>query len=209
MNLAKRELRTSRRSGLLLTALAVLITLSGIAYWVLHNSAAKQTQSSFVTGIKEVASLATAEAYVMTVLEGEDNRLLGQDIPLKLPGTTREYFMVVPAKITAGVDLKNVTEKDISVDASSKTVTVVLPKAAIMEQSVQLDAVKIYTKEGFFRGPTTAKEGMAFLSSDQVKEKLRQEAVKAGLLQTAEQNATKVIQTLVKGFGYQIDVKFK
>jgi hypothetical protein len=191
-----------------LTLLALLtLTYSGWSLFDLNMN--KPTASLFVTGVRELATLATAEAYVMTTLEGADNKLFGKTIPLDLPGTKRTYMYVIPAKILAGVDLKQVGEEDVRIDHREKKVFLTLPHATFLEEAVQVDKVRVFTEEGLFRSNTTAKEGLEMIAQATVKEKLRAEAEAAGVLQTAERNAEQALGTLYSKFGYEVVVSFK
>jgi hypothetical protein len=177
--------------------------------WAMSVMQQRPSTETIVTGVRDLATLATAEAEVMTTLEGRDNKILGMDIALDIPGTQRAYFIVVPAKIQAGVDLKNVSDQDVRVDQGTKKVELTLPHATFTEEAVQTDKVKVFTNEGLFRSPTTAKEGFQFVSQAQVLDKLKQDAQADGILQRAEDNAVKALQGFYGKLGYQVTVKFK
>ncbi|MGZ4030882.1 MAG: DUF4230 domain-containing protein, partial [Tumebacillaceae bacterium] len=184
---------------------AVVLFGGGLAMSVVQQRPSTET---IVTGVRDLSTLATAEAEVMTTLEGKDNKILGMDIALDIPGTQRAYFIVVPAKILAGVDLKKVTDRDVRVDQSSKTVELTLPHATFMNEAVETDKVKVFTNEGLFRSATTAKEGFEFVSQATVLDKLKQDAETDGILQRAEDNAVKALQGFYSKLGYQVTVKF-
>lgn len=192
---------------LMITLLVILIGVGATAGWLTYSETVKHSKETFVTGVQAVAKLATAEAYVMTTIEGHDNKIFGVDITVDLPGTKRAYFVIVPAKLLAGVDLQGVTESDVSIDPIGKKVSVSLPHATYIQEAIQMDQVKIYTDEGIFRSATTAKEGLSFVSEAQVLEKLRAEANAMGVLKTAEENAVKTIQGLYPG--YEVRVEWK
>jgi hypothetical protein len=192
----------------LLFAMLVLAAL-GYGSWSAYTAVFEQpTREMFVSGVRDMATLATAEAYVMTTVEGKDNKLFGMDIPIDLPGTKRNYFIVIPAKLLAGVDLKNLSADDVQIDHGQKKVTITLPHATFVQESIQMDQVKMFTSEGLFRAPLSAKEGVDLLSQGQVMEKLRQEANAASVLKTAENNAEKALQGLYRNLGYDVQVVF-
>jgi hypothetical protein len=208
--LLRRVLRRviGKKMRLLLTVLVLAALAMGgwSAYTAVFQGPTRET---FVSGVRDMATLATAEAYVMTTVEGKDNKLFGMDIAIDLPGTKRNYFIVIPAKLLAGVDLKNLSADDVQLDSGKKQVTITLPHATFVQESIQMDQVKMFTSEGLLRSPLSAKEGVDLLSQGQVMEKLRQEANAADVLKTAEGNAEKALQGLYKGLGYEVQVKFE
>jgi hypothetical protein len=204
-----------RLSGLLskkrlLLILVLLAALSGFAWaWSILSLQEKPSQAFFVTGVRELSALATAEAYVVTTLEGSDNKIFGIDIDVDVPGTKRTYLFVVPAKMLAGVDLKQVTEEDVVIDHKNKTVEITLPHAVFLEEAIQMEQIKVFTDEGLFRSSTDFKEGLKLLSEEQVLGKLREEAGAAGILQTAERNAERALQELYGRLGYKLTVNYR
>lgn len=170
---------------------------------------ARPTAATFVTGVKDIAQLATAEAYVTTTVEGQDNKLLGMEIPIDLPGTKRHYLMLIPAKMLAGVDLQQVGEDDLLIDHGTKTIQITLPHAAFLQESIQMEQVKLFTSDGLLRSPLNAQESIDILAQHGVIERLRNEASASGLLESAERNAENVLRSLYREFGYQVKVIFR
>jgi hypothetical protein len=210
MSTAKPKASVGKRiKRVLITLLVAAAAVAVAGGYLAYINIAKQEVQTIVTGVQSLAKLATAEAYVMTTLEGQDNKIFGMDITVDLPGTKRVYFVIVPAKMLAGVDLQGVTEDNVSVDPINKKVSVILPHATFIQEAIQVDKVKIYTDEGILRGTTTAKEGLSLVSEAQVMEKLRQEANAIGVLKTAEDNAAKTIKGFYEKLGYEVDVKFE
>ncbi|WP_176560055.1 DUF4230 domain-containing protein [Brevibacillus dissolubilis] len=198
---------TKRRLAYMLGTLLLLL-LAAFLFTALLPKPIHDTEV-FVTELKELNHLSTAEAIVMTTVEGEDHKLFGRDLPFHLPGTQRFYFLVVPAKVTAGIDLSNISQDDISIDHINKTIQLQLPKATIQNQLIQLDKVKIFTDEGLFRSTTTVKEGLSFISNEEMTRKINREATDAGLLQSAEKHTEELLQRFAKQIGYEIQVEFK
>lgn len=194
-----------RVKRLMITLLVVLLAVGGMGGWLVYSDTVKHSKETFVTSVHSLAKLATAEAYVMTTIEGHDNKIFGVDITVNFPGTQRAYFVIVPAKLLAGVDLQGVSEGDVSIDPIGKKVSVTLPHATYIQEAIQLDKVKVYTDEGIFRSATTAKEGLDFVAEALVLEKLREEADAMGVLKTAEENAVKTIQGLFAGYAVEVE----
>jgi hypothetical protein len=199
--------RIGRRVRALFYLVAALAL--GWGLWTGYAQQTKLTASVFVTGVKQMAALATAEAYVMTTIEGQDNKIFGQDIGFDLPGTKRTFMLVIPAKILAGVNLEGLSEEDVAIDHTRKTVTLTLPHATFISEAVQNDKVRVFSNEGLFRGPITAKEGFDMISQAKVTEQLHTEAENSGVLKMAETNAEKALQALYSKFGYDVKVVYR
>ncbi|USK70297.1 DUF4230 domain-containing protein [Peribacillus asahii] len=199
-----------KASGLkiILVILAFLVIAAG-GIWLFSDNPFKQESVTFVEEVKELSTLATAEARMKTVLQEEDNKILGKDIPfnLDLPGTKRQILLIVPATVIAGVDLKGITSKDMIINEETKEIDITLPHAElIQEPSVQMDKIQTFVDGGLFRDDVKWDEG--FDLADKAQEQISQEAISEGLLTTAEKNVEKVLKEFFKNIGYTINVTF-
>ncbi|ARU61154.1 hypothetical protein CBW65_08995 [Tumebacillus avium] len=197
------------KKRLLLVLLFTALVAGFSGAWYFLNVQEKPNAAVFVTGVRELSALATAEAYVMTTLEGADNKIFGIEIPVDLPGTKRSYLFVVPAKMLAGVEVGQLQEDDVRIDHDQKTIGITLPHAVFLEESIQMDQIKVFTEEGLFRSSTDLQEGLKLMSQDMVLAKLRSEAGATGVLQTAERNAEKALQELYGKLGYTLTVNYQ
>lgn len=190
-----------------LAALLLVLVITG-GLWFISGNTSKKESVLFVEQVKELATLATAEAHVKVVIEEEDNKLFGKDIGVDLPGTKREVLLIVPATVIAGVDLKQVTSNDIKVDEKDKRLEMVLPRAKFLQDpSIQMDKVSTYSDEGLFRNEPNWDEGYDLTAKAQ--KKIQREAVDMGLLQTAEDSAEKVLKEFFDHLGYSVEVSYK
>lgn len=191
---------------LLVTVLIIAVSVGSV--WFLSGSTFKKESTVFVEDIKELATLATAEASVKTVIKQEDNKLFGNDLPIKVPGTKREILLIVPGTVIAGVDLEGITEDDLKVNEKEKVLDVVLPHAdLIQEPAIQMDKLITFSDEEIFRGEVKWDEGFDLAAEAQ--EKIRKEAIEGGLLDKAEKNAEKVLVGFFGNLGYTVNVTFK
>lgn len=199
-----------KTSGLkiILVILGFLVIAVG-GFWLFSGNPFKQDSVTFVEQVKELSTLATAEARMKTVLQEKDNKILGKNIPfnLDLPGTKREILLIVPATVIAGVDLKGITSKDMIIDEETKEIDITLPHAElIQEPSVQMDKIQTFVDGGLFRDDVKWDEGYALV--DKAQKQISQEAISEGLLTTAEKNAEKVLKEFFKNIGYTVNVTF-
>lgn len=192
----------------ILLVAVLLIVVSAGSVWFLSGSTLKKESTVFVEDIKELATLATAEASVKTVIKQEDNKLFGNDLSIKVPGTKREILLIVPGTVIAGVDLEGITAEDIKVNEKEKVLDIVLPHAdLIQEPAIQMDKLITFSDEGIFRGEVKWDEGFDLAAEAQ--KKIRKEAIEGGLLDKAEKSAEKVLVGFFDNLGYTVNLTFK
>ena len=190
-----------------LTVLLLVVIASGVT-WLFFGSTFKKESTIAVEQVREIAKLATAEALVTVTIEEEDNKLFGKNISVNLPGTKRELLLVVPATVIAGVDLKGITSDDIKVNEDKKELEIVLPRATlIQEPAILMDHVKTISDEGLFRGEVKWDEGFDLAAEAQGD--IKDEAIKIGLLESAEKSAEKVLKGFFGNLGYTVKLTFK
>ncbi|KMY55721.1 hypothetical protein AC623_18735 [Bacillus sp. FJAT-27231] len=199
--------RTGKIAKWLLASFILLLFVLGTSGVIsLYTGSKQQEPAAFVEQIKGLNSLATAEAYTKAVIEQEDNKIFGQEIGIDVPGTKRKVLLIIPGKVLAGVDLSKVSKADVKVDEKKKTVEIHIPKAGILQEPALLtDQVKMFSVEGLFRGKVDWKEGYAL--ADKAKQLIEEEAIKQGLLQTAEKNAVQSLEQFFEHVGYKATVK--
>jgi hypothetical protein len=163
--------------------------------------------TSVVESIQKLATLASAQAHSKTIVSKEDNKLFGLSIPWDFPGSKRTLFLVVPGEVTAGVDLKNLTKNDITLDTNTKAIHITLPQATIVQASIDSKNIIPFSNEGMFRSEPNGKEW--FKQEDLAKQKMTNEAMKSGLLKIAEDNARIALQDFFKNLNYTVTVTFK
>ncbi|WP_026907192.1 DUF4230 domain-containing protein [Paucisalibacillus globulus] len=191
---------------LLIVLLLIAVTAGSI--WAFSGSTFKKETTTFVEQVQELATLATAEAHLKVVIEQEDNKIFGQDISVNFPGTKREVLLIVPVAVTAGVNLKEVDSTDIKMNEKNNEIDITLPKAALVQEpAIQMENVRAFSDEGLFRGDVKWVEGFDLAAEAQMKAK--EESIEIGLLESAEQNASKVLEEFFTSLGYSANITFK
>jgi len=194
------------KAGILKFILAILVLLivtSGVIQ-LFGGSIFEKESVTFVEHVQELATLATAEAHMKTVIHEEDNKVF---LKLNLPGTKRELLLIVPATVIAGVDLKGVTSEDMVINEKTKEIDITLPHAELIQDpSLQMGKIQAVDSSGLFRADIKMDEGFEKVAVAQ--EQIRQEAISDGLLVAAEKNAEKVLNEFFKNIGYTVNVTF-
>lgn len=200
------------RYGVILSVTLLTVLLGSMATWFFVGNASKDKSSVTVDQVREIATLATAEAHITATINEKDNKLLGLNLKLpsklKSSATEREVILVVPATIIAGVNLQEITSNDIKVNEKEKTLDIVLPRATFLQEpALQMKRISYVSDEGWLHGEVTFDEDKDLLvkAQDNVKDK----AVEIGLLKTAEQNAEKFLIGFFDNLGYEVNVTFK
>lgn len=97
----------SKVSGLkTILGIFILLIFAAGGFWLFQGNTSKQKSVTYVEQVQALATLATAKAHMKTVLQEEDNKILGKDISFDLFGTKREVLLIVPGTVIFGVDLK-------------------------------------------------------------------------------------------------------
>lgn len=195
----------------LIPIMVLLLLISGLGVFtytkLLSSSTYKSESFSMIESVQQLATLATAEAYVTTILKEEDNKLFNKEISMNLPGTKRTLLLIVPATVLAGVDLQLVTPENLVIDEETKEIALTLPHAKfIQEPAIQLDKIQTYSEEGLFRSDVQWDEGFALAAKAQ--QQIEQEAIELGVLAKAEESAVQVLGSFFEQLGYSSTIKF-
>lgn len=200
-----------RRKTFLLVALLMLMAIAvpfTVFYFLTSGSTFKEENILFLERIQDLNELATAEAYTKVVIKEEDNELFGKSLGMNLPGTKRQIFVIIPGSIKAGIELSDLTEKDIKVDHEKRIATLTLPPAQFLGGAeISFDNVEVFTSEGLFREKVSIEK--AYELADKAKNLIEEETKAQGVLQTAERNAEKTLQEIFSFAGYDVTIEFR
>ena len=206
-----RHTHLPQKSGksLLGIVIVVIFILASLLAWNVYLQKEETLKSSSaVERIQKLATLTTAKAHIKTIVSKEDKKLFGKSISWDIPGSKRTLFFVVPGEVTAGVDLKNLTKKDITLDTDKKAIHITLPHATIVQNpSIDLKKIQRYSSGGIFSSDTNWDDGSQL--TDLAQQKIKKEAIQFGLLQFAEDNARIALKDIFKSQDYTVTVTFK
>lgn len=146
-----------------------------------------------ITAIRDLAQLTTVETIQYTIVEkGTDAGWLAW-----ARGDSLRMFAV--ARIGAGVDLSELTVRDVSVDEEG-VVELQLAAAEILYVDPDEDATQVLDREvGFFTSGDPGLESDVRRIADEV---LVGNAIEAGILEQAEDNARSVLTDFLLSVGY-------
>lgn len=200
-----------KKSFLLIATLILVIVIAlpvATFYFIKNSSTFTEEKGAFLEKIHNLNELATAEAYTKVIIERQDNAVFGQSIGVNLPGTKRQLLVVIPGSIKAGVELGQLTEKDVVIDSEKKTATLTLPPAKFLGGAeIYFDDVEIFSYEGLFREKANIEE--AYELAEEAKWLISEETAGQGVLEMAEQNAEKTLKEMFSFAGYDVTIQFK
>jgi hypothetical protein len=153
-----------------------------------------------ITAIRDLAQLTTVETVQYTIVEkGTDEGWLAW-----ARGDSLRMFTV--ARIGAGVDLSQLTVRDISVDQNG-VVDIRLPAATIQYVDPDEDATQVLQRDvGIFTSGDPGLESDVRRIADEV---LVENAIEEGILEEAENNARSVLTDFLLSLGYvDVSVEF-
>ena len=167
------------------------------------NSQAVETVSSvmIMDKIENEAIILTKTAYINQ--ESSINIDQGSDWSNFWWGQTITASAVM--KVNVGVDFKQITEDDISVDTMTQTISIKLPEAEVMDVSIQGD-IDVQTQNGIlkliFNNNTNEDYNKALdqLESD-AKTTVQQDTE---LMSEAKSDSIKILQLVLKDTGYTV-----
>ena len=159
-------------------------------------SACKQKTASpvdTVAMLQEIDELATTEYTITKVVKASDNKTWFK------PGD-RKILITTEAVVKAGIDMKSITEKDIS--RSGKTITIHLPPPRILSVNIPPEKIKVaFEKVTMFRDPFTSKERNDLLI--QAEQQIRNSGNELGIIDQAKVNTQLLLSRLLIQAGFE------
>lgn len=200
-----------KKSFLIIASLILILVIAlpiATFYFIKNASTFTEDKSAVMERIQNLNELATAEAYTKVIIERQDNTVFGQSIGVNLPGTKRQLLVVIPGSVKAGVDLSQLTEKDVTINHDDKTATLTLPHAEFLSGAeLFFDEVEVFSYEGLFRVKANIEE--AYELAEEAKTLIMKETAEQGVLKTAEENAEKTLVEMFSFAGYDVMIQFE
>ena len=179
---------------LVLTALGGVMALRGASSLVGRVTGPpappRITQQLVVDRLQTVAKLVASEMTLRDVVTYQQTRF----------GSTKRALLVVTGRVSAGIDLAQ--GSDVSIDSSTRTITVTLPPAQVLGVDV-LD-VKTYDEHAGLLNPFRPEDRDAIHRL--VREKLVTAARESGILIHADRSADRVLTELLTQDGYTVKI---
>ena len=138
--------------------------------------------------VQSIGELASMEYLYTDAGQFSDPRqIFGMDIPF----TTKSFVAKWDGVIKAGID---VTQIAVTVDESTKTITIHLPPAQILSHEIGDNIETLDQEDGLFN-PITVDDVREF--DNLAKQNMEERAIENGLLEKADENARAIIESLL------------
>lgn len=197
--------------GLLVVILACLggAASSWIASFFRDEDAPRETlvvrpTADVVVAVRDLARLESASYHVERVMDvtSRQTRLGG------LVEAEDTILLVAAADVVAGVDLALLTAEDVVIDAQASRVVITLPPVAVL--SARLDNERTYVHRRETDLLARRRETLETEARREAEQTMRQAAIDSGILDRAERNAARTVESLVRSLGYtEVEVRFR
>lgn len=197
--------------GLLVVILACLggAASSWIASFFRGEEAPRETlvvrpTADVVVAVRDLARLESASYHVERVMDvtSRQSRLGG------LVEAEDTILLVAAADVVAGVDLALLTADDVVIDAQASRVVITLPPVAVL--SARLDNERTYVHRRETDLLARRRETLETEARREAEQTMRQAAIDSGILDRAERNAARTVESLVRSLGYtEVEVRFR
>ena len=151
-----------------------------------------------VKRIQNLQELTTTVQTMEKIVPASAERKLG-DIPV---ATTRLLY-IARGEIRAGVDLSELSDRDIKIDEQNNSIEVNLPPATILDSKIDVNNSRVYDYDrGFLNlGPDVAPQLQTLAQRNTLAE-IISTACEGGILNTANIRAKESIYQLLSSIGY-------
>jgi hypothetical protein len=149
------------------------------------------TQQVVVERLREVAKLVATEMTLRDVVIYEQTTF----------GSTKKILLVATGRVAAGIDLEHGT--DVQIDSAAKRITLSLPPAQIL--SVDVVNVTTYDERAGLWNPFRPED--RDLIQQRIRGQLTAAARQSGILQHADESASKVLTELLSRDGYTVEIR--
>lgn len=190
-----------RIRNLALAALLILIVGLLLGLWLRNpkrraRGVQVEPTATVIEEVRRIGELSSAGFYEELVITDRDNSPLGflrHEGGLRRIAGTGDFVIICKGRVRAGYDLTLIKPEDISV--SRDTLYVTLPPVSV------LDVIINPADYEHFSGHRTHEETVGIIL--QAKQRLRADAVQAGILDQAEAAGTASLERLLSTLGYR------
>lgn len=151
---------------------------------------------SVLIAVRDLGRLETVAFHMERVIDLKDR----QSLFFGAIAVEDAILLVAAGEVLAGVDLAKLAESDIQIDPSTKAVQLTLPSPEIL--SVRLDSQRTYVHSRHTDLLAVRELDLETRARQHAEEAIRAAAIEAGILRRARQNASQVLNALLRSLGY-------
>ncbi len=173
-----------RAAGVITIVVVIVLAICMLAFgaWKAGLFESKATK----LGFKDIGELATQSAYVTEVhATNEPRRIFGAAVPL----TRSTFIYSYDVEIKAGFDFEKI---EWAVDDEAKTISVALPEAEVLSETLVEGSFKQYYEANNIFNPHSME--MTDEALMQLLKEAKEKAIENGLLENARSNAEQILK---------------
>lgn len=151
---------------------------------------------SVIVAVRDLARLHTVTHQVDRIVDLRDRqeRLFG------LVTGEDSILLVASGEVTAGVDLSELREGDVTINAERRTARIVLPPPRVLSTHLSAEGTYVYSRKTDVLAKR--REDLETRARAEAERTLEDAAIKGGILHRARVNAETTITALVRSLGY-------
>lgn len=157
-----------------------------------------------VVAVRDLARLETTSFHMERVIDltSRQRRVFG------LVEAEDSILLVASGDVVAGVDLTEMEDGDVVIEPDLHRAVVTLPRARILSSTLDNDRTYVYRRET--DALARRRESLETEARQEAERTLEHAALETGILERAERNAARTIESLVRSLGYQeVEVRFR
>ena len=162
------------------------------------------TMPRLVMQVQQCSRLYTAEYHIHKIVTHDDvvrlkGNILRQDFDIPLPLGERKVAIPMDATLKAYIDFSGFSEKNVERDG--RRITILLPDPKVVLTSSKINQQEVKTYVGLTRSHFTDRELTAY--EQQGRQAILNSAADMGIVQTAQENAARVLVPMLVQLGYR------
>jgi hypothetical protein len=175
-----------------LVLLVAILLIRGLT----DTGTALRSTPSVVVAVRDLARLESVEFHVERVIDLRDR----QSLLFGLIRTQDAILFVAVGEVTAGVDLGELKDEDVTADRAKGSATVRLPPARVL--SARLDNARSWVFSRTTDVLAQRRENLETRARQEAERTLEDAALDGGILERARTNAERTVESLVRSLGY-------
>jgi hypothetical protein len=157
-----------------------------------------------IVAVRDLARLETTSYHVERVIDltATQRRMFG------LVEAEDSILLVAASDVVAGVDLTEMRDGDVVIEPDAHRAIITLPRARILSSTLDNERTYVHSRETDMLA--RRRESLETEARREAERTLESAALESGILERAERNAARTIESLVRSLGYQhVEVRFR
>jgi regulator of protease activity HflC (stomatin/prohibitin superfamily) len=160
--------------------------------------------SSVVRAVRDLANLEAVAFHMERVidLKQKESHLFG------LVQAQDAILLVAAADVVAGIDLSDMREEDVEVNAAERRVRLLLPPPRILYAKLDNERTYVHTRSTDVLAARA--EGLEAQARQEAEKSLREAAIEAGILTRARSASARTLESLLRGLEFEhVELTFR